>query len=109
MAAARLIADLICGQEPPEAALFSPVRHLTRLGAAEFWKDAGRSALSLTAGALSRPEHRCPHLGCRMHFREEDGVWECPCHGSVYTRDGQRLYGPAVARRKSIPPDGGDA
>ena len=109
MAAARLIADLICGQEPPEAALFSPVRHLTRLGAAEFWRDAGHSALSLTAGALSRPEHRCPHLGCRMHFREEDGVWECPCHGSVYTRDGQRLYGPAVARRKSVPPDGGDA
>lgn len=37
----------------------------------------------------------CPHLGCRPVWRAEEGRFLCPCHGSAFAPDGQRLTGPA--------------
>jgi len=41
---------------------------------------------------------RCPHLGCRLEWNADDRTWECPCHGSVFSVDGEILSGPAVLR-----------
>jgi cytochrome b6-f complex iron-sulfur subunit len=46
--------------------------------------EVGFSALSLV----------CTHLGCIVETKE-DG-FACPCHGSLYTRDGSLLRGPAA-------------
>ena len=37
----------------------------------------------------------CTHLGCRVPFIDETGRFECPCHGSVFTREGDYVEGPA--------------
>ncbi len=43
----------------------------------------------------------CPHLGCtipwkgRLQFRGRQGWFQCPCHGSTYTKAGVRVFGPA--------------
>jgi cytochrome b6-f complex iron-sulfur subunit len=37
----------------------------------------------------------CQHLGCAVHWTVEKGVFECPCHGSKYYRDGVNFAGPA--------------
>jgi len=42
--------------------------------------------------ALSR---KCTHLGCRVHFRKELNIIECPCHQSQFSLKGVRLAGPA--------------
>lgn len=42
--------------------------------------------------AVSR---RCTHLGCRVHYLQEPGVIECPCHQSRFTVQGIRISGPA--------------
>lgn len=39
---------------------------------------------------------RCPHLGCRLGFHEKEGRFECPCHGSRFTLQGERIDGPAA-------------
>lgn len=38
---------------------------------------------------------KCTHLGCRVPECLTSGLFECPCHGSRYTRFGEYLAGPA--------------
>lgn len=37
----------------------------------------------------------CPHLGCRPAWQQPQARFLCPCHGSAFALDGQRLFGPA--------------
>jgi cytochrome b6-f complex iron-sulfur subunit len=37
----------------------------------------------------------CTHLGCRPNWIESQGLFRCPCHGSVYDKYGTNLAGPA--------------
>lgn len=38
---------------------------------------------------------KCVHLGCTVPWNDAEGDFHCPCHGSVYTRYGQNIAGPA--------------
>lgn len=38
---------------------------------------------------------RCVHLGCTVPWKGAENHFHCPCHGSVYDYDGQRIAGPA--------------
>jgi cytochrome b6-f complex iron-sulfur subunit len=37
----------------------------------------------------------CTHLGCMTVWKREEGVIACPCHGSRFSREGQKIAGPA--------------
>lgn len=37
----------------------------------------------------------CTHLGCLYNWREQEGKFVCPCHGSQYTPKGEYIQGPA--------------
>jgi Rieske Fe-S protein len=38
----------------------------------------------------------CRHLRCIVAWNEEEGTWDCPCHGSRYTGEGRVIQGPTV-------------
>ena len=44
----------------------------------------------------------CQHLGCAVEFSKEKNIFECPCHGSKYYRNGVNFAGPAPKTFKSI-------
>lgn len=36
----------------------------------------------------------CTHLGCRVSWHEERGIFICPCHDGLFSVDGKVLGGP---------------
>lgn len=56
---------------------------------------AARSYLTKVDGETVALSEKCTHLGCRVPFCESSGQFECPCHGSKFSRSGQYVAGPA--------------
>jgi nitrite reductase/ring-hydroxylating ferredoxin subunit len=47
-------------------------------------------------GQLHAVSPTCTHLGCQVSWNSGDRSWDCPCHGSRFTPDGDVLHPPAV-------------
>lgn len=45
--------------------------------------------------ALSLVSAVCPHMKCVVSWNGADATWDCPCHGSRFTTDGDLIEGPA--------------
>ena len=48
-----------------------------------------------SAGELHMQSATCTHIGCIVHWNSFEQCWDCPCHGSQFTPDGEVLQGPA--------------
>jgi Rieske Fe-S protein len=42
-------------------------------------------------------EQTCRHLGCPVAWTPASSTFNCPCHGSVFNKIGNRIAGPAPA------------
>ncbi len=49
----------------------------------------------LQDGGLIALWQRCPHLGCTVPWRANEGAFWCPCHSSVFTPVGEVVSGPS--------------
>ena len=89
MVAANLLCDLVQGRENPYVAVFNPSRSMLHL-------QLGINAFESTVGLLTPTTPRCPHLGCALKYNKAEHTWDCPCHGSRFTREGELVNGPAT-------------
>ena len=88
MSAARILTEHLLGREHLCRDIFTPQRPLplTRLAA---------NGMEAAADMLTPVPKRCPHLGCALRFNPAEHTWDCPCHGSRFSREGKLLHGPA--------------
>ena len=89
MVAAQVLCDLVQGRGNEYADLFSPSRSILRPQLACNAVEAVKSLLTFT-------KPRCPHMGCALHWNQQEHSWDCPCHGSRFTQDGKLLDNPAT-------------
>src|SRR5512134_3871789 len=57
--------------------------------------EQARIFLQKDEGGYFALDNVCTHLGCLIHPQPQGG-FACPCHGSLYTADGQVVRGPAT-------------
>ncbi len=51
-------------------------------------------------GELHIVDITCTHLGCELVWNEAESTWDCPCHGSRFSYDGEIVEGPAFNKLK---------
>ena len=100
MLSAMIVRDEICGIDNPYERLFSPQRIHPFVAAGGFAGDLAVSVRELTKGIFPPKSKegkvlRCPHMGCRLYWNEDEHSWDCPCHGSRFGEDGKLVDCPA--------------
>ncbi|SDB90491.1 Glycine/D-amino acid oxidase [Pelagirhabdus alkalitolerans] len=53
-------------------------------------------------GNLGKLDTTCPHMKCEVNWNKVEKSWDCPCHGSRFSIDGEMLNGPAKTNLKKI-------
>ncbi len=89
MVAAGILADLVQNKPNPYASVFSPDRSI-------WHSQLVVNATETTLNLLTPTRPRCPHLGCALKWNEREHSWDCPCHGSRFSEEGDLLDGPAT-------------
>jgi glycine/D-amino acid oxidase-like deaminating enzyme/nitrite reductase/ring-hydroxylating ferredoxin subunit len=56
------------------------------------------------SGALHVLSPVCRHLYCHVIWNRAEQSWDCPCHGSRYSGEGEVIQGPTVKPLKRIDP-----
>jgi glycine/D-amino acid oxidase-like deaminating enzyme/nitrite reductase/ring-hydroxylating ferredoxin subunit len=44
----------------------------------------------------------CPHMGCIVQWNADEKSFDCPCHGSRFTCNGEVTNGPAITNLKPV-------
>ena len=96
MVSAMILSDLLLERENPYAKVFSPQR-------SSMHPQLLVNAFHAAANLLTPTRPRCPHMGCALKWNEEEQSWDCPCHGSRFTAEGELLDGPATGNLKKHP------
>jgi glycine/D-amino acid oxidase-like deaminating enzyme/nitrite reductase/ring-hydroxylating ferredoxin subunit len=126
-AAGIAIADQIRGQSEPWASIYKPARRVPKGfnqgGDTQSSIDDIESIPAGHGGVITRGKQKlavwkdvdgrphalsaaCTHKGCVVTWNNAERTWDCPCHGSMFSADGEVIHGPAVTplAAKKLPP-----
>jgi glycine/D-amino acid oxidase-like deaminating enzyme/nitrite reductase/ring-hydroxylating ferredoxin subunit len=66
-------------------------------------KGATVAAYRNESGMLTLRSATCTHMGCRVGWNQAEQTWDCPCHGSRFTPQGDVISGPAESPLAEVP------
>lgn len=93
MVSAMILTDLVQGKSNRYESLFSPSRSVLR-------PQLAVNAFESAVGLLTPTVPRCPHLGCALKYNSAEHSWDCSCHGSRFTEEGEVIDNPATDDKK---------
>ncbi len=96
MVSAFILSDLVMGKSNRYATVFSPSRSILH-------PQLAVNAYESIVGLLTPTAPRCPHLGCALKYNRAEHSWDCPCHGSRFTEEGELIDNPATDDKKNMP------
>ena len=88
MVSAMLLRDIICGVDNSYAEVFLPSRSILK-------PQLFINGLETTVNLITPTPKRCSHLGCALKYNRHEHSWDCPCHGSRFSEDGNVIENPA--------------
>ena len=89
MVAAEILSDMITGVKNPYADVFYPSRSVLH---PKLFSNIFHSV----TGIITPTVPRCPHMGCALKYNKEEHSWDCPCHGSRFSENGELIDNPAT-------------
>ena len=89
MVAAMILRDMVLEKENPYAPVFNPSRTMLR-------PQLFINAFEATTNLLTPTTKRCPHMGCALKWNPHEHSWDCPCHGSRFSENGELIDNPAT-------------
>ena len=80
------------------AYFFSYQKEKIRIGEGKIIKLNGKrmAAYRDENGKLHLVSAICTHMSCIVKWNDAERSWDCPCHGSRFTIDGDIIEGPAL-------------
>lgn len=88
MVAADILTDMVLGKRNEYESLYSPQRSILK---PQLFVNGFEAAVNL----LTPTVKRCPHMGCALKWNKTEQTWDCPCHGSRFTKNGDIIDNPA--------------
>ncbi|MBO5716364.1 MAG: FAD-dependent oxidoreductase [Clostridia bacterium] len=95
MAGAMILTDLVRDKKNDFASVFSPQRSILH---PQLLINAAESTFNLITPTVPR----CSHLGCALKYNKQEHTWDCPCHGSRFTDNGEVIDNPATDDKKNM-------
>lgn len=105
---AKLVSENLDVAEKLVGGKITPVPELEEVeinkGEAKVVKIDGErvGAYSDEQGKLHVVDITCTHLGCELVWNEAEKTWDCPCHGSRFSYDGDNIESPAFNPLKHL-------
>jgi len=101
--AANIITDSILNEKNKYSNLFNSTRVNPIKNKTEMKNMLYETFNSLIKGRFTRKKSKrfCTHLGCELSFNKTTNTWDCPCHGSRFTNEGDLIDGPGQKDLKS--------
>ena len=93
MVSANILTDMIMDKDNEFAKVFDPSRSILH-------PQLAVNIVDSLIGILTPTAPRCPHLGCALKYNKQEHSWDCPCHGSRFTKEGELINNPANGDKK---------
>lgn len=76
---------------------------IPEVGGEPYRDQAGKFYIVRNDDGIQALYWKCVHLGCTVPYNAGEGDFHCPCHGSIFDKDGARIGGPATRRMDNFP------
>ena len=93
MASAIILCDMVQEKKNYYQDVFSPSRNIMH-------PQLAVNAYESAKGLLTPLPKRCPHLGCALKWNPYEHTWDCSCHGSRFSENGEVIDNPATGNLK---------